>query len=98
MNEARAENSEKQHSKYDQPDNESMTNWVLEQRIRQLELEVLRQDNKINNLSDKMIDLRIDNSNKKTIQYRKPNRKNKQKPKIGAQSYDEVVINEKYDN
>jgi uncharacterized coiled-coil protein SlyX len=53
-----------------QPDNESMKSWVLEQRIRQLELEVLRQDNKLNNLSDKMIDLRIDNSNMKTIQYR----------------------------
>jgi hypothetical protein len=63
-----------------------------------LELEVLRQDNKLNNLSDEMIDLRIDNRNVKTIQYRKPNRKNKQKPKTGAQRYDEVSINEKYDN
>ena len=52
---------------YNQSDNESMKSWVLEQRIRQLELEVLRQDNKLNNLSDKMIDLRVDNSNKKTI-------------------------------
>jgi hypothetical protein len=52
-----------------------MKSWVLEQRIRELELEVLRQDNKLNNLSDKMIDLRIDNSNMKTIQYREPNRK-----------------------
>jgi hypothetical protein len=34
----------------------------------------------------------------KTIQYRKPNRKNKQKPKTGVQRYDEVLINEKYDN
>jgi hypothetical protein len=82
MNEARAENSEKQHSNYNQSDNESMKSWVLEQRIRQLELEVLRQDNKLNNLSDEMIDLRIDNRNVKTIQYRKPNRKNKQKPKF----------------
>jgi hypothetical protein len=57
MNEARAENSEKQHSNYNQSDNESMKNWVLEQRIRQLELEVLRQDNKLSKLSDKMIDL-----------------------------------------
>jgi hypothetical protein len=51
---ARADNSEKQHSNYNQPDNESMKSWVLEQRIRQLELEVLRQDNKLNNLSDKV--------------------------------------------
>jgi hypothetical protein len=57
MNEARAENSEKQHSNYNQSDNESMKNWVLEQRIRRLELEVLRQDNELNKLSDKMIDL-----------------------------------------
>jgi hypothetical protein len=63
MNDARADNSAKQHSNYNHPDNESMKSWVLEQRIRQLELEVLRQDNKLNNLSDKMIDLRIDNSN-----------------------------------
>jgi hypothetical protein len=62
MNDARGDNSEKQHSNYNQPDNESMKSWVLEPRIRQLELEVLRQDNKLNNLSDKMIDLRIDNS------------------------------------
>ena len=39
MNDARADNSEKQHSNYNQPDNESMKSWVLEQRIRQLELE-----------------------------------------------------------
>ena len=98
MNDARADDSEKQHSNYNQPDNESMKSWVLEQRIRQLELEVLRQDNKLNDLSDKMIDLRIDNSNMKTIQYRKPNRKNKQKPKTGVKRYEEVLINEKYDN
>ena len=98
MNDARADNSEQQHSNYNQSDNESMKSWVLEQRIRQLELEVLRQDNKLNNLSDKMIDLRIDNSNMKTIQYRKPNRKNKQKPKTGAKRYEEVLINEKNDN
>lgn len=34
----------------------------------------------------------------KTIQYRQTNRKNKQKPKIGAQSYNEVVFNDKYGN
>lgn len=98
MTEVRTENSGKKHSNHDQSINESMKNWVLEQRIRQLELEVLRQDNTINNISDKMIDLRIDNSNMKTSQYRKPNRKNKQKPKFGAQNYHEVVINEKYNN
>jgi hypothetical protein len=38
MNDARADNSEKQHSNYNQPDNESMKSWVLEQRIRQLEV------------------------------------------------------------
>jgi hypothetical protein len=36
MNDARADNCEKQHSNYNQPDNESMKSWVLEQRIRQL--------------------------------------------------------------
>ena len=36
--------------------------WVLEQRVRQLEFEVLRQDNKISNLSDKFVDLKLDNS------------------------------------
>jgi hypothetical protein len=34
----------------------------------------------------------------KTIQYREPNRKNKQKPKTGVKRYEEVLINEKYDN
>lgn len=57
-------------------ENDNMKSWYLEQRVKQLEFEVVRQDNKISNLSDKFLDLKIES---RTVQSRRPNRTNRVK-------------------
>ncbi|CAG2237180.1 unnamed protein product [Mytilus edulis] len=55
-------------------ESENLKSWFLEQRMRQMELEICKQDNKISNLSDKLLDLRFDNNNQSTRSRQRQNR------------------------
>ena len=67
------QSSRKQPVESNENDN-NMKSWYLEQRVKQLEFEVVRQDNKISNLSDKFLDLKIES---RTVQSRRSNRTNR---------------------
>ncbi|CAC5414421.1 unnamed protein product [Mytilus coruscus] len=66
----RESHNDDEHSK-DQ--NEEIKSWILEERIKTLEYDAIKQDNKINNLSDKLMDMKIDFMTHGN-QYRRPHR------------------------
>lgn len=66
---------------YARDQNEDLKSWVLEQRIKTLEFDAIKQDNKISNLSDKLMDLKIDlmshgNQSRRPHRQKRSNRHN----------------------
>lgn len=61
---------------------ENIKNLLLEQRVRHLELELVKYDNKIDNLSDKLIDLKLEHGNGQR------NRRTKKQYQDGFKTFD----------